>query len=168
MLILLEGSTGTVQSCLCVIPIYLYPRVNIGCIILFTDKWKDSGITGVLCLVTCRKLKSNVIRIYDGDVTMSSRNNHMQNFHLLFEMELYEGFTNHCSFGARYLLVPFIHFCFCFLFEDVEDSQDCINAVCVLSIAFLCRFPKWLHTIRTIFHKQKRNRLPQRKVYLIL
>ena len=133
MLILLEGSTGTVQSCLCVIPIYLYPRVNIGCIILFTDKWKDSGITGVLCLVTCRKLKSNVIRI--------------------FELELYEGFTNHCSFGARYLLVPFIHFCFCFLFEDVEDSQDCINAVCVLSIAFLCRFPKWLHTIRTIFHK---------------
>ena len=68
---------GIDRYSLCVIPIYLYPRVNIGCIILFTDKWKDSGITGVLCLVTCRKLKSNVIRIYDGDVTMSSRNNHM-------------------------------------------------------------------------------------------
>lgn len=40
-----------------------------GSIASFLDQWKDSGITGVLCLVTCRKLKSNVIRIYDGDVT---------------------------------------------------------------------------------------------------
>lgn len=33
------------------------------------------------------------------------------------------------TFGLRYWLVPYIDYCFCFLFEDPNDSVDCSKMV---------------------------------------
>ena len=32
------------------------------------DSWKDTGITGILVFITCRKLKTNILRVYDPSV----------------------------------------------------------------------------------------------------
>ena len=53
---------------MCKAKLFIAESISFHISIEFIGEWMDTGIEGILTFVICRKLKSNVIRIYDETV----------------------------------------------------------------------------------------------------
>lgn len=60
---------------------------------------------------------------------MKSELINVQTTRLMFELELYEGISEMIVSGKQFLMIPFKRYCFCFLFENCEDSEECRKKV---------------------------------------